>query len=457
VSTRRPQAPSLKFLLGGLAAGALALPFGLAAIVALVLTARGADQPLMHYREVNQELGRATRFDKAGRIALVPGYRPPSDFQLVLAREDGTIAYSSSPRFSVGGVAAIEDIAAVAREDYDEPSLFSETLSVKAEVVGSYYAWMPMAKARAEPSSPMPALGILALASLVAVVFSLGVLVATQLARAVLRLERAAGLIAAGDFETAVSVRGIREIEDLARAMDGMRATLREDRDRRARFLAAVSHDLRTPLTSIGGYLEAVEDGLAADTATLERYVGIMRDKTRLLEGRISSLIEFARMETGEWRMGFEMVELKLFLDSLAAEFREDAALMGRSLEASLQGLEGRRFAIDRGLLSRAFENVVMNALRYAPEGGSVRISALAGADWVRVDVDDDGPGIPAADRLRVFDPFFRGSSARQGRPQGEGSGLGLYIASSIVRGHGWEIEAGESPSGGGRISVRIK
>ena len=80
---------------------------------------------------------------------------------------------------------------------------------------------------------------------LVALVFFLGVLVAAGLARAVLQLEAAAGRIAAGDFETAVGVRGIKEIEDLADAMDGMRATLREDRDQRARFLAAVSHDLQ--------------------------------------------------------------------------------------------------------------------------------------------------------------------------------------------------------------------
>jgi signal transduction histidine kinase len=313
-----------------------------------------------------------------------------------------------------------------------------------------------MSKSRGDGSFPRSAFGSLALLALVAIVFSLGALVATQLARAVLKLERAAGRIADGDFETAVSVRGIREIEDLARAMDGMRRSLSEDRDQRARFLAAVSHDLRTPLTSIGGYLEAVDDGLASDPATLERYVRIMRGKTRLLETRIGGLLDFARMETEEWQMGFESVELRPFLEGLAREAREDAVLMGRRFEADLDASDDLRLPIDRSLLYRAFENVISNALHFTPEGGLVRLSAHSREGALHIDVDDEGPGIPASERERVFEPFYRGSSARQGRPMGEGSGLGLYIARSILRGHGWEIEAGESPWGGGRVSVLI-
>jgi two-component system sensor histidine kinase BaeS len=461
---RRP--PSLKLILGGLAAGALALPFGLVGIFVLVLSTRSAEQSFMQLREVSIELERAARIDSSGNVALIPGYKPPPDFELVVAGRDGAILYSTSPRFAVGAKAALGDFADAAREDFASPSFFAETLSLKGKSVGSYYAWLPISNSRIEGQTSRSAFGSLVLLALVAIVFSLGVLIATQLGRAVLKLERAAERIAAGDFETAVSVRGIREIEDLARAMDGMRRALSEDRDQRARFLAAVSHDLRTPLTSIGGYLEAVDDGLASDPATLERYVRIMRGKTRLLETRIGGLIDFARMETEEWRMGFESVELRPFLEGLAREAREDATLMGRRFETVLDAVGDLRFPIDRSLLARAFENVISNALRYTPEGGLIRLSARVREGALCVDIDDEGPGIPASEREKVFEPFYRGSSAReggpegltagrpQGRPQGEGSGLGLYIARSIVRGHGWEIEAGESPWGGGRISV---
>ncbi len=195
-----------------------------------------------------------------------------------------------------------------------------------------------------------------------------------------------------------------------------------------------------------------MEDGLADDPETLERYVRIMRGKTRLLETRIGGLIAFARMETEEWRMGFETTELRPFLEGLAREAREDAILLGRLFESALEAAGDIRLSIDRGLLSRALENVISNAFRYSPEGGTVRLSAGSAAAGIRLDIDDGGPGIPPSERERVFEPFYRGSSAREG----EGSGLGLYIARSIVRGHGWTIEAGESPTGGGRISVLI-
>lgn len=458
---RRERRPvGLRVILGALAAGALVLPFCLIAIVGLVASSGSADLPFMHYREVSLQLEKAARIGPGGEVLLTPGYSPPAGFRLVLAGGEGAILYSSVPRFPVGSMADLADLAAAAGADFGSPSFFAETLGYKGRIVGSYYAWLPAAKVGGERNFSVPLSGSLVLAALVALVFSFGALVATKLARAVVRLERAAGRIAAGDFGTVVSVGGIREIEDLARAMDGMRATLREDRDQRARFLAAVSHDLRTPLTSIGGYLEAVEDGLASDPATLERYVRIMRGKTRLLETRIGGLIDFARMETEEWRMGFEPIELRPFLEALAREAREDAALMGRRFEALLDPLDDQRLPIDRVLLSRAFENVVSNALRFAPEGGLVRLSARLEEARLCLDIDDEGPGIPKPERERVFEPFYRGNSAREGRPAGyppgEGSGLGLYIARSIVRGHGWEIEAGEAPWGGGRISVII-
>lgn len=455
----RPRRPAnLRLILGGLAAGALVLPFALAGIVGLVLSNSGREQSFLHYREVSIELQKAARIDSRGELVLLPGYSPPPKFELVLEGRDGAVLYSTSPLFKAGERPSFGAFSAAAAGEFSSPSFFTETLSFKGKPVGSYFAWLPESQTGMHPSVPFPAAGSLVLAALIIAVFLLGALVAAQLGRAVLKLEAAARRIAAGDFETVVSVRGIREIADLARAMDGMRSTLREDRDQRARFLAAVSHDLRTPLTSIGGYLEAVEDGLAADPGTLERYVRIMRGKTRLLETRIGGLIAFARMETEEWRMGFEATELHAFLEGLAREAREDAVLLGRRFEAALETLGDIRLSIDRGLLSRALENVISNAYRYSPDGGLVRMSASVVVAEALLDIDDQGPGIPLAEREIVFEPFYRGSAAggASGAAAGEGTGLGLYIARSIVRGHGWTIEAGESPGGGGRIRIRM-
>jgi signal transduction histidine kinase len=307
-----------------------------------------------------------------------------------------------------------------------------------------------------------------------------------------MKLEKAALRIASGDLETAVQLRGIREMASLAETMDGMRKTLLEGKDRRARFLAAVSHDLRTPLTSIGGYLEAVEDGLADDPETLARYVEIMLAKTSLLEDRIQGLIEFERMETGEWRMGFKPLALGPFLDRLSREFAEDAKLRGLGFESDLSclaagsGASGATVAsgalagdagpgagggpviqADEALLCRAIENIVSNAFKHSPEGGSVRISAARVGSLLCIDVDDEGPGIPSTERELVFEPFYRGRPSRPLPRDGEeggaaasaseqGNGLGLYIARSVIRGHGWDLRVEDSPSGGARLSIVI-
>jgi signal transduction histidine kinase len=452
---RRPRL-NLKLVLGGLAVGALILPFCVAFLVSLAVSSKFHEQPQLRLRFVEDEISSAVKRDPSGRILVRGDYRPPRGFSLVLADSEGSVIYSTTTKFPKGMKVDLAAAAAAADAELGSASFFAETVESRGGILGSYYAWMPSTLDIFAPSRSVKL--SLFLLGLIVVVFLLGAFVATRLAQAVLRLEKAAGRIAAGDFGSSVIMKGgIREIEDLAAAMDGMRIALLEDKDRRARFLAAISHDLRTPLTSIGGYLEAVSDGLANDPGTLERYVNIMRGKTRMLEGRIASLIEFARMETDEWRMGFETIELEAFLDSLCREFREDVALMGYEYTFELSALAGLRVPADKVLLTRAFENLVSNAIRYSPKGSAVSMKAERGGKpesgleyFIRL--DDGGPGIALSERERVFEPFVRGSASREG----DGSGLGLYIVSSVIKGHGWSICAEDAPGGGGRFSIAI-
>ena len=460
----------LRGLLTTLALGVLCLPLALGLLVANLVSGGMNENPMTRFAEVGRELRRAVEPDGSGGLRVRRGYQPPAWLSLIVTDKVGLVVYSNLASVTVGSVskgfldARSEDSANFSAPYSASPSpgkkpicFYAETVEFRGETLGSYYAIADPIDLRGsdENNAPLYRLFALGLLSLVAV--TIGGLASAILARSVMRLERAAGRIASGDLESQVQVRGIREIGALAEAMDRMRATLREDRDRRARFLAAVSHDLRTPLTSIGGYLEAVEDGLADDPETLRRYVEIMHGKARLLEGRIQGLLEFARMETGEWRLGFERLALEPFLSSLCAEFGEDAGLTGRGLAPLLGGSRGIAVLADAALLRRAFENIISNALRYSPPGGLVSLAARRGSSGAAgvgliIEIDDEGPGIVEADRQRIFEPFYRGSGAREG----EGNGLGLYIARSVLRGHGWDIEASSSPTGGARFSVVI-
>jgi signal transduction histidine kinase len=436
--------------MGGLALGALLMPFGLALVIRPFLVTQMPKVPDLRIEELRRELASAVGLSEGG-LAINQGYVPPQGLGLVVEDVDGVILLSTVDSLAKGRKAGLNEVAAAIPRQSELHDFFYEAIRSKGEERGRYFAWFTddYAASAYRPSILFP----LVLIGLGGIAFALGVILATSLGRDVLKLQAAAGRIASGDLVSEVRVGGVREIEELSLAMDGMRAVLKEDRDRRARFLASVSHDLRTPLTSISGYLEAVEDGLASDPATLSRYVSIMRDKTRLLEARISGLIEFARMDTVEWRMGFEPLELRPFLESLACEFLEDAALRGRSFSCELSAVGDLRVLADKVLLARAFENLISNAMRYSPERSAIGLSARRLGDGsLAIDVDDEGPGIPPAERERVFEPFIRGRSARQG----EGSGLGLYIARSVFEGHGWTVRADEAPGGGGRISISI-
>jgi signal transduction histidine kinase len=443
---------SLKVVLGCIVAAVIVLPLALIFAISYAASLSAPKEPLLKLEFVAQDLARAVRIEADGTVSPRPHFAPTPGLRLVVAGPDDRVIASSSPAFAPDGPVSVDAISREVARDTSEVNFFAETVAAEGSRMGRYYAWFVDGfDPRARRGSPA---WLVLLTALVGLAFALGVFVAARLGRSVLRLERAAGRIAAGDLESAVAVGGVREIESLAAAMDGMRASLKEDRDRRARFLASISHDLRTPLTSIGGYLEAIDDGLAADGQTLRRYVAVMRDKSRVLEGRIAGLLEFARIETGEWRMRFEETELGPFLEGLCAELREDAALAGRRLASDLGALGALRARVDRALLARAFENIVSNAIRYSPEGGEVRVSAIReeGDPGRFVIVDDQGPGIAPGDRERVFEPFFR--SAQPG--DSSGSGLGLYIAMSVIGGHGWDMRAEEAPGGGGRIRIRI-
>ena len=266
-------------------------------------------------------------------------------------------------------------------------------------------------------------------------------------------LQRASRRIAAGDLDFRLRTEGRDEVAAVARSFDRMRRSLIEERhklhaerQRRRSFLMAVSHDLRTPLTSIKGYLEALQDGIARDRGAELRYLRIARDRADLLEARITDLNELLRMETGEWRMQRDRRQLTAVLGGLAADYREDALLLGRTFQTAIDLPDSLVVDADWGLFTRVTDNLMENALHYTRSGDRIRFAALQRNGHVRISVQDSGPGIPAEQLEHVFDPFFRGAAARR-EP---GSGLGLSVARSIVQAHGWHISAANAGNGDG-------
>jgi signal transduction histidine kinase len=229
--------------------------------------------------------------------------------------------------------------------------------------------------------------------------------------------------------------KGPREIVQVAQAMNDMRKRIRALVSDRTRMLAAMSHDLRTPLTRLRLRAERLTEG---DTACILRDIATVND---MLGETLIYLREGVRAEPAQ------RIDLPSLLQTVCAEFSD----MGHA--AAYEGPKRFAFACRRGALARAVTNIVDNAVKNA-DSVIVRLNAEPGCG-VRIEICDDGPGIDPAIRDKVFEPFFKGDTARPSDPRGSvGFGLGLSIARDIVRDHGGEIELlDRAPAG---LIVRI-
>lgn len=271
------------------------------------------------------------------------------------------------------------------------------------------------------------------------------------------RLASTARALGEGDLETRVGdVEAGPELDTLARTLDEMAARLetaiareREVETMRRDLISAVSHDLRTPLASLRAMIEAIDEGVVEDPATLRRYAGEMRRSIVSVSEMVDDLFELAQLDTGAIEAERERARLEDVVHSALAAVELQAGAKGLVVEADLR--EAGDVPCSPRLV-RVLQNLLQNAVRHTPADGSVRIVADRTPEGLRVAVEDTGEGIGADDLARVFDPFWRADPARTG----DGAGLGLALAKRIVEALGGRIEAQSAPAHGSRFAVEL-
>ena len=272
-----------------------------------------------------------------------------------------------------------------------------------------------------------------------------GVLLILLLSRRILGsiggLTAAARRLGSGDLSSRVNAKGSDEIAELGRAFNAMADALADSERQRRSMVADVAHELRTPLSNIQGHVEAMQDGLLQpNAATLDT----LHQQTLYLNRLVSDLRLLAETESEELRLLREPESIAEIASRVAASFRPRAELQSVRLDTDLpDGLP--LLNLDRLRIEQAIGNLVDNAVRYTPPGGTVAISALRHNDGVRVVVSDTGPGIPTDALPHVFDRLYRVDPSRD-RATG-GAGLGLTIARRLVEAHGGTVWA-ESQAG---------
>ncbi|MGE5281129.1 MAG: sensor histidine kinase [Chloroflexota bacterium] len=268
-------------------------------------------------------------------------------------------------------------------------------------------------------------------------------LLARRLTQPLRRLSEAAGELAAGRRPEPVPPEGTEELDRLARSFNEMADQLGLARDAERAVLLSVSHDLRTPLTSIRGYAEGIEDG----TVEAREAAAVVGREAERLERLVGDLLALARLRQGVLEVRREPVDLGAVAREAEERLRPRAAEAG--VELAVEGGPAAATA-DHGRVLQVLSNLVENAIRVSPRGGTVRIAATPG----QLAVSDEGPGIPPEEIAHAFERFHL--RARTGHNSADGAGLGLAIVRELAEAMGGSVAVENLPARGARFTVRL-
>ncbi|WLI90849.1 ATP-binding protein [Massilia sp. R2A-15] len=274
-------------------------------------------------------------------------------------------------------------------------------------------------------------------------------LLAWYFSRPIRALRSAFEAASAGDLSPRFDApRRVRddELDDLGRDFDSMAGRLRSLMEGQRRLLHDVSHELRSPLARLQAAIGLAQQQPDKICASLER---IERESVRM-DKLVGELLTLSRLEVSAAMPPMEEVGLMELVEDIVADARFEAGQQGRSIEVKGMALVGVRCAPD--LLSRAIENVVRNAIKHSPEGGTVCIELGADIGQARISVLDRGPGVAPEQLASIFEPFYRA----QDDGGVDGHGLGLAIARRVIGAHGGAISASNREGGGLRVDITL-
>ncbi|HUI88103.1 MAG TPA: HAMP domain-containing sensor histidine kinase [Anaerolineales bacterium] len=238
-----------------------------------------------------------------------------------------------------------------------------------------------------------------------------------------------------------VDAGGPHEVRELTRVFNAMMTRVQASQKSQRDFVANVSHELKTPLTSIQGFAQAIMDGTVDTPDDRKQAAEVIYSEAGRMHRMALDLLDLARLDAGILNLQTSPVDIRALLNGIIEKFTPMASKAGVTLMArfanDLPPLYG-----DGDRLAQVFTNLVDNALKFTPEGGSIALRAVRDRNEIQVAVDDTGTGIPKEDVPHIFDRFYQADSARAGGEH-HGAGLGLAIVHEIVAAHG------------GRISVR--
>lgn len=309
--------------------------------------------------------------------------------------------------------------------------------------------WRALLTEADELLTPLVQAGLLAL--LVSVL--LAWLISRWVSAPLRRMADAAQAVAQGDYERRIPLSGPAEARSLAADFNEMVQRVQSGRQAQRDFVANVSHDLKTPLTSIQGFAQAILDGTADDAPSRQRAAQIIYEESDRLRRMVDGLLDLARLDAGQMIFSMGVIDLAAIVRGVVERLERKAVERGMTIENLVDSAPAVIGDGDR--LAQVFTNLVDNAVTHTPPGGTVTLRGEIQPGWFLVHVDDTGPGIPPDELSRVFERFYQLDRARQGG-EGRGAGLGLAISREIAQAHGGQLTASSTPGQGSRFTLRL-
>jgi signal transduction histidine kinase len=292
----------------------------------------------------------------------------------------------------------------------------------------------------------------LILAGLAALVVSLvtGLLLARSISRPLVRLTKATAAVAKGDYSHTVPPEGGYELARLAESFNHMSDEVEEAQRMQRELIGNVSHELKTPLTAILGFSQAMLDGALKRPEDFAGSAGIIHGETERMIRLVNSLLDLSRLESGQIQMARHELDLRDILERAVTSFGPRAEAAEVKLVRQVNPIP--LMVGDNDRLRQVFNNLIDNALKYTPAGGQITVACHSDGRYIVATVTDTGTGIPQEDLAHIFERFYQANKARS--REVEGIGLGLAITREIVHAHGGKIEAQSKVGVGTRFSV---
>ncbi|MZQ82690.1 HAMP domain-containing protein [Paenibacillus sp. 5J-6] len=278
--------------------------------------------------------------------------------------------------------------------------------------------------------------------------------------RPISRLKDVANKISEGDLSHGIAEEGEGEVRELCRTLEIMRIKLKESvylqekyDDNRKFLVSSISHDLKTPVTSIKGYIEGIIDGVARTPEKMDEYLETARSKAILVNAMIDDLLLYSKLDLNQLPYHFEKSDLASYFEDCVADHKYEYEKANLSLVLINELTEPVKVLIDRERLKRVVQNILDNAMTYVEKAdGRIEIILRETRTSAIIEIKDNGKGIPENKLPHIFDRFYQVDPSRK-----SGSGLGLAIAKQIIEGHDGKIWAKSAVGEGTQIMISLK